>query len=73
MIAVGVNGVGGNDLRIFSGRAHPELAKEIADYLGVQLGKIHLNTFPDTETHVQIEESVRGKGYLHHPTNLPRQ
>ncbi|MAF09526.1 phosphoribosylpyrophosphate synthetase [Candidatus Poribacteria bacterium] len=46
-------------LRLFSGRANPGLAKEIADRLGVSLGKLHVRQFPDTETKVQIEESVR--------------
>ncbi len=51
---------GGKDrLRLFSGRAHAGLAKEIADRLGVALGSLHIRQFPDTETKVQIEESVR--------------
>lgn len=61
-----------DDLRLFTGRAHPGLAKEIADLLGVPLGLVHLNTFPDTETHVQIEESVRGADvFLVQPTCAP--
>jgi len=60
------------DLRLFSGRAHPGLSKEIADLLGVPLGQIHFNTFPDTETHVQIEESVRGADvFIIQPTCAP--
>jgi ribose-phosphate pyrophosphokinase len=60
------------DIRLFTGRAHPGLAKEIADLLGVPLGLIHLNTFADTETHVQIEESVRGADvFIVQPTCAP--
>lgn len=50
----------GNDFRLFSGRANPELGKEIAQHLDINLGKVEVQTFPDTELHVQIEESVRG-------------
>jgi len=46
-------------LRIFSGSAHPDLAKEIADILGVPLGKAATRRLPDTETHVMIDEVVR--------------
>jgi ribose-phosphate pyrophosphokinase len=46
-------------LRIFTGSAHPELAREIADQLGVVLGKSTTRHMPDSETHVMIEEVVR--------------
>jgi ribose-phosphate pyrophosphokinase len=46
-------------LRIFSGSAHPSLAKEIASLLDVQLGKSTTSTFPDSEIHVEIDEAVR--------------
>lgn len=46
---------------LFSGSSHPALAKEIADHLGVELGKIELNRFPDGEIEVQIKENVRGR------------
>ncbi|MDA1190695.1 MAG: ribose-phosphate pyrophosphokinase [Candidatus Poribacteria bacterium] len=60
------------DLRIFSGRAHLGLAKEIADIIGVELSPRHLTTFPDSETHVQIEESVRGADiFIIQPTCPP--
>ena len=48
------------DFRLFTGRANPELGKEIGSILGVELGKIAITTFPDSEIHVQIEESIRG-------------
>ncbi|MDP3725059.1 MAG: ribose-phosphate pyrophosphokinase [Nanoarchaeota archaeon] len=61
-----------NGLRLFAGRAHPELATEIAKLLDVSLGKIHLATFPDSETHAQIEESVRGTDiFIIQPTCAP--
>jgi len=46
-------------LRIFSGSAHPELAQEIAEQLGVSLGKSSSRRLPDSETHIMIDEVVR--------------
>jgi ribose-phosphate pyrophosphokinase len=46
-------------LRIFSGSAHPALAKEIADLLGVPVGESLTRKLPDSEIHVQIQEVVR--------------
>ncbi|MDH3745578.1 MAG: ribose-phosphate pyrophosphokinase, partial [Acidobacteriota bacterium] len=48
------------ELKVFSGRAHPELADRIADSLGLPLGKIELYNFADGETFCQIQENVRG-------------
>ena len=60
------------DLRLFTGRANPELGKEIGAILGVELGKIAIATFPDSEIHVQIEESIRGADiYIVQPTCEP--
>ena len=38
----------------------PKLAQEICDYLGVPLGSATVNSFPDGESFVRIEENVRG-------------
>jgi ribose-phosphate pyrophosphokinase len=46
---------------IFSGSSHPLLAKEIADLLGLPLGKSHLNSFPDGEISFEILESVKNR------------
>jgi ribose-phosphate pyrophosphokinase len=60
------------ELKIFSGTANPELSKEVADYLGVQLGELKINRFSDGEIYVQIGESVRGKDvYIIQPTCPP--
>jgi ribose-phosphate pyrophosphokinase len=48
-----------HSLRVFTGSAHPMLAKEIADLLGVSLGKSTARQFPDGEIHVIIDEVVR--------------
>ena len=60
------------DFRLFTGRANPGLGKEIGSILGVELGKIAIATFPDSEIHVQIEESIRGADiYIVQPTCEP--
>lgn len=50
-----------NEMKIFSGRANPDLASKIADYLGLPLGRISIGTFPDGEISCKIEENVRGR------------
>jgi len=52
--------VGFGELKVFSGSAHPELAREIAAFLGVTLGQARLKRFPDTEVSFQIDENIRG-------------
>lgn len=46
---------------IFSGTSHTVLAEEIADLLGIKLGLISIDRFPDGEASVQLLESVRGR------------
>lgn len=61
-----------NDLKIFSGRANPKLAKRICDYLGLPLASNTLGNFPDGEISCKIEEDVRGRDvYLIQPTCPP--
>ncbi len=47
--------------QVFSGTADPILAAEVARRLGVPLGGRLLRSFSDGETHVQIQESIRGE------------
>ncbi|XP_020588253.1 ribose-phosphate pyrophosphokinase 1 isoform X1 [Phalaenopsis equestris] len=59
-------------LRIFSGTANPALSQEIANYLGLGLGKIKIKRFADGEIYVQLQESVRGCDvFLVQPTCPP--
>jgi ribose-phosphate pyrophosphokinase len=51
---------GFGELKVFSGSAHRELAMEVAEFLGVQLGQARLRPFPDTEVSFQIDENIRG-------------
>lgn len=50
----------GKNIKIFAGNSHTKLAEDIADILGVQLGKARVSTFSDGEISVDINESVRG-------------
>jgi ribose-phosphate pyrophosphokinase len=47
-------------LKLFSGSAHPALASEIGEFLGVPPGHARLQRFPDTEVSFQIDENIRG-------------
>ena len=47
-------------LMIFSGRAHPELAQEVAEQLGVEPVPTTAYDFANGEIYVRYEESVRG-------------
>jgi ribose-phosphate pyrophosphokinase len=51
---------GFGDLKVFSGTAHPDLTREVAEFLGVQPGQARLRPFPDTEVSFQIDENIRG-------------
>ncbi|MGH7376456.1 MAG: ribose-phosphate diphosphokinase [Candidatus Methylomirabilales bacterium] len=56
----GAEGVAVSRLILFTGNANPQLAQEIADYLGMRLGQAEVSQFSDGEIFVQISENVRG-------------
>jgi ribose-phosphate pyrophosphokinase len=59
-------------LKIFSGSAHPALAKEIAEQLDLPLGSARLHRFPDSEVSFQIDENIRGTDvFVVQPTSSP--
>ncbi len=59
------------ELKLFSGRANPELAEKIANFLHLEIGGCKFSTFPDGEIHCKIED-VRGRDvYLIQPTCPP--
>jgi ribose-phosphate pyrophosphokinase len=63
---------GFGELKVFSGSAHPELAREIAGVLGVGLGQARLRRFPDSEVSFQIDENIRGTDvFIVQPTSNP--
>ena len=47
-------------LMLFSGRAHPELAQEVAGYLDIEVTPTAAYDFANGEIFVRFEESVRG-------------
>jgi len=60
------------ELKIFSGRANPQLARDICGFLHLSPGRISLGTFPDGENYCKIEEDVRGRDvFLVQPTCPP--
>ena len=63
---------GFGELKIFSGSAHPELARQIAGFLGVAIGQARLRRFPDSEVSFQIDENIRGTDvFIVQPTCAP--
>ncbi|MBI4872867.1 MAG: ribose-phosphate pyrophosphokinase [Candidatus Riflebacteria bacterium] len=48
-----------NRLKIFSGNAHPELARAICEYLDLPLGKMEVLRFSNDNTFVKVRENVR--------------
>ena len=59
-------------LKIFSGNANPALAHEICRSLGMELGKLMIQTFSDGEVYLQFQENVRGADvFLIQPTCAP--
>jgi len=59
-------------LRLFSGSSNTALSREIARYLGLELGPMVRKRFADGELYVQIQESIRGCDvYLIQPTCYP--
>ncbi|KAG8829935.1 hypothetical protein FRB91_006595 [Serendipita sp. 411] len=51
--------LGGSSIKIFSGTSHPELAKLIADRVGLQVSKAEIERNSIGEAKVRIVESVR--------------
>lgn len=61
-----------NNFILFSGRAHPDLAGKIVEKLGVELGRCRIESFPDGEVSVDLQQPVRGCAvYLLQPTSPP--
>jgi len=50
----------GKDIKIFCGNSSRDMAKQVADALGLPLGKSDVGTFSDGEISVSVFESVRG-------------
>jgi len=59
-------------LKLFTGRANPQLAEAVAERIGTQLGEILVDRFADGEVRVRILENVRGADvFIIQPTCPP--
>ena len=57
---------------VFSGNANPELAKEISQFLGINLSNSVVSQFSDGEINIEICENVRGQDvFIVQPTCPP--
>ena len=62
----------GKDIKIFAANSSKELAKKIADQMGLPLGRCEVSTFSDGEIAVSIQETVRGSDvFVVQSTNAP--
>ena len=60
------------DLKVFSGNAHPSLARDICSYLGIEPGHCEVFKFSNDNTFVRILENVREKDvFLFQPISAP--
>lgn len=61
-----------DNLAVFSGNANPELANEIVQRLGIQLGRALVTKFSDGEVNVEVRDNVRGQDvFVVQPTCSP--
>ena len=61
-----------NELKVFSGNAHPQLAHDVCHYLGIPLGKSEAFKFANDNTFVRIGENVRERDvFIIQPTVAP--
>ncbi|MGW7354829.1 ribose-phosphate diphosphokinase [Streptomyces sp. NPDC054784] len=56
----GIKTTGEKKLMLFSGRAHPELAEEVAQQLGISVVPTKAYDFANGEIYVRFQESARG-------------
>ena len=60
------------DIKLYAGSACPELAQRIADYIGIRLSRWNIITFPNENTFIRLNSSVRGQDvYLIQTHNRP--
>ena len=50
-----------NDVRLFSGRSHPELAAKVAEHLQIPLERTYFSRFSNDNMFIQLGASVRGR------------
>src|SRR3954464_9217293 len=68
----GLMSTGLGDLKVFSGSAHPQLTREIAEFLQIPLGQAGLRRFPASEVALELGENIRGTDFfIVQPTSNP--
>jgi ribose-phosphate pyrophosphokinase len=61
-----------DELKVFTGNAHPRLARAITDYLGIPLGNCEVMQFSNENTFVRILENVRERDvFIVQPISSP--
>jgi ribose-phosphate pyrophosphokinase len=61
-----------DELKVFTGNAHPQLAKDICKYLDIPLGNAEVFKFSNDNTFVRIQENVRQRDvFIVQPTSIP--
>jgi len=59
-------------MKLFSGNAHPDLARRVAEHLGITPGHLMSAKFADGEIRIMVEESARGNDiFIIQPTCAP--
>ncbi len=59
-------------MKLFAGNANKELGSKIADYLGIELGRMTSTKFSDGEIRLMVDESARGNDvFIVQPTCSP--
>jgi ribose-phosphate pyrophosphokinase len=48
-------------LKIFAGRANTQFTKHVCEHIGLPVGKARVDSFPDGELIVKLDEDVRGR------------
>ncbi|MFZ2148119.1 MAG: ribose-phosphate pyrophosphokinase [Sedimentisphaerales bacterium] len=48
-------------LKIFSGSSNPALANDVCKHLGIPIGGVQIDRFPDGEKVIRVEDDVRGR------------
>lgn len=62
----------GKKIKLFALNSNPELAQEIADYIGIPLAECSIERFADGEVNINISETVRGHHvFVVQPTSKP--
>ena len=61
-----------DELKVFTGNAHPELAKSVCEYLDIPLGEAEVFKFANDNTFVRIKENIRQRDvFIVQPTCYP--